>query len=127
MAEKSQRRARGKGRPFQKGESGNPGGRPKMSDEMRAAKDSLEALSPKAVSVLGDLLECSDPKVRAQVGLGIVKAVGLDEPQRHEFNDKTERPESPFAGLDPEELRALLQMSPEERAALVAAWKAAKK
>jgi len=65
LAENSQnlpaKRGRGRGRPFQPGQSGNPGGRPKLLAEVKAlaaehTKDAIKALSeiaknPKALAV----------------------------------------------------------------------------
>ena len=42
-------RKRGPGRPFQKGQSGNPGGRPKVPDEVKAM---LKSAAPEAVRLL---------------------------------------------------------------------------
>lgn len=42
-----------RGRPFQPGVSANPGGRPKMSEDVREA---FRALTPAAIKTLGDLV-----------------------------------------------------------------------
>jgi Family of unknown function (DUF5681) len=46
---------------FKKGQSGNPGGRPKMPDEL---KEAMQRLSDKAVKVLEDAMEGDDPRAR---------------------------------------------------------------
>lgn len=45
------------GRPFQKGVSGNPSGRPKDTEEMKAVKEIMNAGSPKAAQTLVELLD----------------------------------------------------------------------
>jgi hypothetical protein len=45
------------GRPFEKGKSGNPGGRPAMSEEARRAFESME---PVALAKLREILEGDD-------------------------------------------------------------------
>jgi Family of unknown function (DUF5681) len=46
---------------FQKGQSGNPGGRPKMPDELKAA---MQGLADTAVKVLKDAMNGDDPRAR---------------------------------------------------------------
>lgn len=46
---------------FQRGQSGNPGGRPAMPAKMR---DALQALSEKALTCLGELLDHRDGRIR---------------------------------------------------------------
>ena len=48
---------RGSGRPFPKGVSGNPGGKPKLSPELRAALDTLE---PEALACLRNAIARGD-------------------------------------------------------------------
>jgi hypothetical protein len=50
-----------RGRPFAKGQSGNPGGRPKMPEDL---KEAMRGLADKAVEVLREAMECDDPRVR---------------------------------------------------------------
>lgn len=52
----------------------NPSGRPPDSPSIRRGKKALAKLCPKAVKVLGELLETGNEKTRATVGLGVVKA-----------------------------------------------------
>lgn len=50
----SEKKRRGPGRPFRPGQSGNPGGRPKMSDDVR---EMLKAATPKAVKLLVSVMD----------------------------------------------------------------------
>ena len=52
------------GKPFQPGQSGNPGGRPKMPDALKARIAKLA--SKEAVDVLESALTSADEKVRSQ-------------------------------------------------------------
>ena len=60
--------------PFKPGESGNRNGRPALTPELRAAREALGKITPKAVKTLYDLLDCEDDSVRSRVALGIIKA-----------------------------------------------------
>lgn len=53
-----------RGKPFQPGQSGNPGGRPKMPDALKARIAKLA--SKDAVDVLQNALKSADEKVRLQ-------------------------------------------------------------
>lgn len=55
MAENSEKRARGQGRPFEIGKSGNPGGRPKVPEEFKelAKKYSIDALE-RCITIVRD-------------------------------------------------------------------------
>lgn len=57
MAQNSEKTAgnsgRGRGRPFQKGQSGNPGGRPRIAGDVKAM---LKAAAPDAARVLIDTI-----------------------------------------------------------------------
>ena len=50
----SEKKRRGPGRPFKPGQSGNPGGRPKMSEDVR---EMLKAATPKAVRLLVSVMD----------------------------------------------------------------------
>ena len=52
--ESSEKKRRGPGRPFKPGQSGNPGGRPKISDDVR---EMLKAATPKAVRLLVSVMD----------------------------------------------------------------------
>lgn len=52
---------RGPGRPFQPGQSGNPGGRPKVIESIR---DAARNLGDKALGVLAGALESDDERAR---------------------------------------------------------------
>lgn len=54
MAANSGKTARG--RPFQKGQSGNPSGRPKQTQEQKDALAMIKELAPVAVDRLGEIL-----------------------------------------------------------------------
>ena len=61
MAASSKPERKSPGRPFQPGQSGNPGGQSKTFAEFRKL---IRDLSPKAVTVLQELLDHEDGKVR---------------------------------------------------------------
>lgn len=56
MAGNSEKTARGRGRPFQKGQSGNPKGRPKQTQEQKDALQMIKDLAPEAAAKLRDIL-----------------------------------------------------------------------
>lgn len=59
--------------PFKKGASGNPGGRPRHSPELQAAKAALLKITPSAVRVLYDLLKSDDEKVALTAATAVLK------------------------------------------------------
>ena len=76
MAENSggaAKRRRGPGRPFQPGQSGNPGGRRPMTQEHRDALAAVRALAPDAAEVLRVLM--ADPATPPGVKLRAVSEV----------------------------------------------------
>lgn len=66
MAANSGKTARGHGRPFQKGQSGNPSGRPKQTQEQKDALAMIKELAPVAVEWLREVLtnEKTKPEIR---------------------------------------------------------------
>lgn len=52
-----------RGRPFEPGRSGNPGGRPKIPDDV---KEAIRAACPKAVAVLVSLLDDKKSLIRLE-------------------------------------------------------------
>ena len=63
MAANSGKTARGRGRPFQKGQSGNPKGRPKQTQEQKDALKMIRDLAPLAADKLREIIESPDTKV----------------------------------------------------------------
>lgn len=56
MAANSEKSARGRGRPFEKGKSGNPKGRPKQTQEQKDALKMIRDLAPEAAERLRDII-----------------------------------------------------------------------
>ena len=52
----SKKTAKPRGKPFQKGQSGNPSGRPKNTPEQNDALAAIRDLAPKAATVLQDIM-----------------------------------------------------------------------
>lgn len=69
----------GPGHQFQKGVSGNPGGRPKETPEMKDAKDKARKLCPKAVDRLAQLMDSANEQVAAAAANSILDR-GLGRP-----------------------------------------------
>lgn len=67
MAANSEKTARGRGRPFQKGQSGNPKGRPKQTQEQKDALAMIKALAPEAAQRLAEIIRDPNVKVDAQL------------------------------------------------------------
>ena len=64
---------RGPGRPFVKGQSGNPKGRPKQTQEQKDALEMIRKLAPQAVERLREILE--DPRVKTSDLLRAIEIV----------------------------------------------------
>jgi len=62
----------GKGRPFQKGISGNPGGRPPQDPEVRAL---CEKFTPAAIATLAEIMgnKKAQPSARVAAAMAILK------------------------------------------------------
>jgi len=67
MAANSEKTARGRGRPFQKGQSGNPKGRPKQTQEQKDALAMIRTLAPEAAERLREIIRDPNVKVDAQL------------------------------------------------------------
>ena len=67
MAANSEKTARGRGRPFQKGQSGNPKGRPKQTQEQKDALSMIKALAPEAAEKLREIMQSPDVRTADQL------------------------------------------------------------
>ena len=72
MAENSKKQPRGK--PFAKGQTGNPGGRPKKTPEEVSLIEACKAKTPSALRVIENLmLTASSDSVRLSAALAIIE------------------------------------------------------
>lgn len=67
MAANSEKTARGRGRPFEKGKSGNPRGRPKQTQEQKDALAMIRDLAPEAVERLREIIRDNNVRVEARL------------------------------------------------------------
>ncbi len=105
MAENSDGRARGPGRPFQAGQSGNPGGRTPKTDDERAAELFLRDKTLAAAQRLVQLQSSDDEKIALGATLGHLKiTIGTLERQA---GPNGEAVAHPLASWPPEKLEAL--------------------
>lgn len=72
MAANSEKTARGPGRPFQKGQSGNPKGRPKQTKEQKDALTMIRDMAPEAAERLREIIR--DPGVSTK---DLLKAIEI--------------------------------------------------
>ena len=74
---KAKKKPRGPGRPFKKGESGNPKGRPKETEEQKKEKrDALEILKAAAPDAAALLVSfANDPNVRGDLRIRCAETV----------------------------------------------------
>ena len=77
----------GKGRPFQKGISGNPGGRPRQDPEVRAL---CEKFTPAAIATLAEIM--GNKKAQPSARVAAAMAILIETPAEWEakFKPKTE-------------------------------------
>ena len=80
---------------FQKGQSGNPSGRPKIPDDI---KEAFKAHLPEAIAVLGRALKGKDERLRVMAAVHIAERV-LGKPQQN-VNAKVEGVDLSAAHLD---------------------------
>ena len=73
MAAISEKSGRGIGRPFEKGKSGNPSGRPKQTQEQKDALAMIRELAPVAVERLKDII--TDKRVKADTQLKAIEII----------------------------------------------------
>lgn len=71
-AQNSGKTAKARGRPFPPGQSGNPGGRPKLPADLREA---YRAVHPRAVARLTELIESKDPAVALRACVVVIERV----------------------------------------------------
>ena len=70
-----------RGRPFTKGKSGNPGGRPKKTPELREVEDLCRQASPDAVARLVEWMKSGDSAASVKACMGIL-AQGFGTPKQ---------------------------------------------
>jgi hypothetical protein len=78
MAESSGTSARGPGRPFEKGRSGNPGGRPKLEGEIRKL---AQKHGPNALKRLVELMKSSNERVAVAAAQAVLDRAYGKPPQ----------------------------------------------
>ena len=89
MTGNSEKTVRGKGRPFVKGQSGNPKGRPKQTQEQKDALQMIRDLAPEAAAKLRDIL--NDDRTRPADMLRAIemifdRAFGKETPNQTEVS-----------------------------------------
>jgi hypothetical protein len=93
-----------RGRPFRKGASGNPGGRPKRTPEEVQLIEACRAKTPEALDVIQELMDnSSNDRVRLAAAQFIIERGYGKAPERIELLDAREQGPLPGAELSPVE------------------------
>lgn len=98
MAEKSEKNARkrGTGRPFVKGQVANPGGRPKIPEDIKQA---FKDLTPKAIETLQKILDDDNAKYADKIKAAeIIMDRGYGKPTQALDVDVNKLPQVIFMG-----------------------------
>lgn len=99
--------------PFKKGQSGNPGGRPKMPEDLKRA---MQGLAEDAIKVLQEAMQSDDLRARILAAAHVLDR-GYGKPtQAVDLTAKTD-----FGAAHLEALKASMQSRREDRAAAEAA------
>jgi hypothetical protein len=98
-----------RGRPFAKGVSGNPGGRPKRTEDEAALAEACRAKTPEALAVVESLMRGSDnDRVRLAAAQFIIERGWGRAPEKIELVDNRDGGLPPDVKLTPEEAYMLL-------------------
>lgn len=98
---------------FEKGKSGNPGGRPKMDTVVREALDLARNAAPRAIGRVVELVDSKDERVALAAANTIIDRV-YGKPTQPLGND----PDNPLTTPDTPTVDALAKLTKEERAGL---------
>lgn len=101
-----------RGRPFQKGKSGNPGGRPKKTPELVEVENLCKQLSPRAVERLAEWMEDDNPRASVAAAQSILERAFGKPRQPIEHAGEIDHKVIPVKQLEPEDrakLRAFLE------------------
>lgn len=103
-SDQSATRRRGPGRPFRPGQSGNPGGRPKDTDDVRQM---AQRHTPEAITRLVAWMRSENPKASVTASLALIER-GYGRPLQP--MDITQRTKLDLTRLSDSELSALEQL-----------------
>lgn len=93
-----------RGRPFPKGVSGNPGGRPKRTEDEVQLIEACRAQTPEALEVVASLMrESANDRVRLAAAQFIIERGWGKAPERIELLDVREQGPLPGADLSPQQ------------------------